>query len=167
MEQWFETAILTAFWAFTALAAWQDLKWGSIHIGTFIAGGAVGVFLQAGKFAAVSGILGSWRAVCTPAYAVLQMLGAACVGVFLLALSYATQEAIGQGDGLFFLVAGCYLGFIKTAFLFAASLLLCFPVSSFFMLRRIWAGNGTVASGGERLPFLPFVLLAAVLVLLW
>ena len=42
MEQWFETAIVTAFWTFTALAAWQDLKWGSIHIGTFIVGGARG-----------------------------------------------------------------------------------------------------------------------------
>lgn len=80
MEQWFETAIVTAFWTFTALAAWQDLKWGSIHIGTFIVGGATGILLQAGRFAAVSGALGSWRAVCTPAYAVLQLLGAACVG---------------------------------------------------------------------------------------
>ena len=167
MEQWFETAILAAFWVFTALAAWQDMKWGSIHIGTFIAGGTAGIFLQAGRFAAVSDALGSWRAVCTPAYAILQLLGAACVGIFLLTLSYATREAIGQGDGLFFLVAGCYLGFMKTALLFTGSLLLCFPVSSFLMLRRIWRGNRIAASGEERLPFLPFVLFAAVLVLLW
>ena len=105
MEQWFETAIVTAFWTFTALAAWQDLKWGSIHIGTFIVGGAAGILLQAGRFAAVSGALGSWRAVCTPAYAVLQLLGAACVGIFLLSLAYVTQEAVGLGDGFF--LSGC------------------------------------------------------------
>ena len=105
MEQWFETAIVTAFWTFTALAAWQDLKWGSIHIGTFIVGGATGILLQAGRFAAVSGALGSWRAVCTPAYAVLQLLGAACVGIFLLSLAYVTQEAVGLGDGFF--LSGC------------------------------------------------------------
>lgn len=167
MEQWFETAILAAFWVFTVLAAWQDLKWGSIHVGIFIAGGIFGILLQAGRFAAVSDTLGGWTAVCTPAYAVLQMLGAACVGVFLLALSYATEEAVGQGDGLFFLVAGFYLGFLKTAFLFAVSLLLCFPVSSFFMLRQIWSGNRAVAQGEKRLPFLPFVLLASIPVLLW
>ena len=167
MERWFETAILTAFWTFTALAAWQDLKWGSIHIGTFIAGGAAGILLQAGRFAAVSAAYGSWRMVCTPACAVLQLLGAACVGMFLLALSYATQEAVGQGDGFFFLTAGCYLGFIKTVFLFTVSLLLCFPVSSFLMLCRIRGGNRIADLGKVRLPFLPFVLFAAVLVLLW
>ena len=156
MEQWFETAIVTAFWTFTALAAWQDLKWGSIHIGTFIVGGATGILLQAGRFAAVSGALGSWRAVCTPAYAVLQLLGAACVGIFLLSLAYVTQEAVGLGDGFFFLAAGCYLGFIKTVFLFSASLLLCFPVSSFLMVRRIWKGDKAADRGKERLPFLPF-----------
>ena len=166
MEQWFETAILTAFWIFIALAAWQDLKWGYIHIGTFIAGGAAGILLQAGRFAAVSGVYGSRRAVCTPAYAILQLLGAACVGIFLLALSYATQEAVGWGDGFFFLAAGFYLGFIKTVFLFSVSILLCFPVSSFLMVRRIWRGNKTADFGKERLPFLPFVLLAAVFLLL-
>ena len=50
MEQWFETAIVTAFWTFTALAAWQDLKWGSIHIGDSLAGrkicGCIGCFGQ-------------------------------------------------------------------------------------------------------------------------
>ncbi len=167
MEQWFETAIVTAFWTFTALAAWQDLKWGSIHIGTFIVGGAAGILLQAGRFAAVSGALGSWRAVCTPAYAVLQLLGAACVGIFLLSLAYVTQEAVGLGDGFFFLAAGCYLGFIKTVFLFSASLLLCFPVSSFLMVRRIWKGDKAADRGKERLPFLPFVLLVAVFLLFW
>ena len=97
----------------------------------------------------------------------LQLLGAACVGIFLLSLAYVTQEAVGLGDGFFFLAAGCYLGFIKTVFLFSASLLLCFPVSSFLMVRRIWKGDKAADRGKERLPFLPFVLLAAVFLLFW
>ena len=97
MEQWFETAIVTAFWTFTALAAWQDLNGAPFISERSIVGGAAGILLQAGRFAAVSGALGSWRAVCTPAYAVLQLLGAACVGIFLLSLAYVTQEAVGLG----------------------------------------------------------------------
>ena len=81
--------------------------------------------------------------------------------------AYVTQEAVGLGDGFFFLAAGCYLGFIKTVFLFSASLLLCFPVSSFLMVHRIWKGDKAADRGKERLPFLPFVLLAAVFLLFW
>ena len=65
-KQWFETAILTAFLVFTAFAAYQDIKYGSIHVGVFIAGGAVGIFLQTGRLIAAfgSGCCWSISAVC-------------------------------------------------------------------------------------------------------
>ena len=35
------------------------------------------------------------------------------------------------------------------------------------MVRRIWKGDKAADRGKERLPFLPFVLLAAVFLLFW
>ena len=165
-KQWFETAILTAFLVFTAFAAYQDIKYGSIHVGVFVAGGAVGIFLQTGRLIAAFVRSGIWPFGGGMAFTMQQLLGAAAVGVFLLCVSCITQEAVGEGDGFFFLVAGCYLGFFKTVFLFTGALFLCFPVSAVLLIRQILCGGAGSVKGG-RLPFLPFVLPVAVLVLFW
>lgn len=41
------------------------------------------------------------------------LMFAALLGILLLSLSTATEEAMGKGDGCFFLVAGIFLGFWK------------------------------------------------------
>ena len=84
-KQWFETAILTAFLVFTAFAAYQDIKYGSIHVGVFVAGGAVGIFLQTGRLIAAfvrSGICRleeEWHLQCSSFWALLLLEYFCCV----------------------------------------------------------------------------------------
>ena len=81
-------------------------------------------------------------------------------GTGLLIISHCTAGAIGKGDGLFFLVAGAYLGFWKCLALLFCGLLFC----SAWGLGMLLCGFCTERRGKDiRLPFLPFLIPAAVL----
>ncbi len=79
---------------------------------------------------------------------------AAAVGACLLLLSRMTEGAVGEGDGLFFLVTACYLGWKETAVLFLASLGVSCLWSTVLMMRGFWTGKGTA---GMTVPFLTCV----------
>ena len=72
-------------------------------------------------------------------------------GLLLLGISVVTEEAMGKGDGWFFLVSGLFLGFWKNVFLLTGGLFLCFPVAVWLMIGR-WGKNT-----GIKLPLLPFM----------
>ncbi|MEE0673010.1 MAG: hypothetical protein UCN44_06945, partial [Enterocloster sp.] len=71
--------------------------------------------------------------------------------LLLLGISVVTEEAMGKGDGWFFLVSGLFLGFWKNVFLLTGGLFLCFPVAVWLMIGR-WGKNT-----GIKLPLLPFM----------
>lgn len=83
------------FGIFLLAAAWEDGREGSVSVWLFKAAGMAGVLL-----AFLQGDMGAER------------LLSCLVGVGLLLLSRLTDEAIGVGDGCFFVVSGLYLSLI-------------------------------------------------------
>lgn len=78
-------------------------------------------------------------------------MAAAIIGSSLLLLSKITRGAIGEGDGLFFLLTACYLDFEETAILFLSALAISCLWSSVLMLRGWRTGRNTL---GDSVPFL-------------
>jgi leader peptidase (prepilin peptidase)/N-methyltransferase len=149
-------ALKAGFLIFLAASSWQDARKGSIHVRTFQAAGAIGILLRLRQLVMwVSGAAAAGEAVREEILAgVIAFLLSLLPGLLLLGLSAATREAIGRGDGLFFLVSGIYLGLSRNLLLFGISLLLCFPVSLLLFIKGIREGRG---AKNVRLPFLPFV----------
>lgn len=86
-------------------------------------------------------------------------LGAAAVGAAMLLLSRATRGALGEGDGLFFLMSACYLDFGETVVLFLAGLGISCVWSMGILLRSRWRMS---RCAGESVPFLTCVWLPGV-----
>ena len=59
------------------------------------------------------------------------LMFAALLGILLLSLSTATEEAMGKGDGCFFLVAGIFLGFWE-------KICCCYPAVCFYVSRQLF-----------------------------
>ena len=84
---------------------------------------------------------------------------AMAVGVGLLFLSRITKEAVGKGDGWFFLISGIYLGAVKNLVLLAGGLGICFLLSMVLVFKGIIQGTDR---GRLRIPLLPFLLPAGI-----
>ena len=132
----------TIFIIMLILAAWQDLKTGSIELRFLILFGCVGLLLHWS-----TDVL--WY----------ERLASCGIGAILLILHGLTNGGIGEGDGWFFVVTGMYLDWEKNLLLFIAGLGLCFiwslPLAVQAIIRK---GNGRK----RELPFLPFLLPAGI-----
>ena len=129
------------FLIFMGAAAWQDIRRRSISLNTFFWAAVFGLLLRLG----LSGRTGGGEALIKLA---VSLGTAALPGAVLLGTHVLFGKSVGQGDGLFFLVSGVFLGAWKNFLLLWGSLLLCFPVSVCLLL---------MGRGREyRLPFLPF-----------
>lgn len=89
------------------------------------------------------------------------------IGLLLLVLSANTREAVGKGDGWFFVVSGIYLGFWRNLALLFGSLFLCLIAGSLFVLINLIKGEeGEPNLKKLSLPFLTFAMPAGLGVLL-
>lgn len=86
-------------------------------------------------------------------------LCAAAVGTVLLIISKMTRGAIGEGDGLFFLLTACYLGFLETATLFLAGLGISCVWSMVILIKWRFAGSDSTM---DTVPFLTCALLPGI-----
>ena len=153
-----EAGFRIGFLLFLISAAWQDMRKKSIRASTFYIWGMMGLM-----FRAVQILYRLQQMVCEEAgKSGEEIMGVMVIlslelfldllpGLLLLGLSAATEEAMGRGDGWFFLVSGVVLGFWKNIVLFAGGLFLCFPVA----VCLLTGGRGK--SAGTRLPLLPFM----------
>lgn len=153
-----EAGFRIGFLLFLISAAWQDVRKKSIRASTFYIWGMLGLM-----FRAVQILYRLQQMVCEEAgKSVGEIMGVMVIlslelfldllpGLLLLGFSAATKEAMGRGDGWFFLVSGVFLGFWKNIVLFAGGLFLCFPVA----VCLLTGGRGK--SAGTRLPLLPFM----------
>lgn len=83
-------------------------------------------------------------------------LWAGClIGVVLLIVSKVTEGALGEGDGLFFFIAGIYLGFWKNLFLLCSSLFFCSIAGLVYMVLGRLKGKDYRK---RKLPLLVFAL---------
>lgn len=91
----FENINRIVFGVFLLTAAWQDGREKSISVWLFVTAGIAGAFLSIlqGRFG-------------------MERLLSCLIGVMLLFISRLTDEAIGAGDGCFFVVSGLFLNTI-------------------------------------------------------
>ena len=85
------------------------------------------------------------------------------VGGLLLALSRLTGGSIGAGDGWFFMASAAWLGWKKMMVLLMGGMILCFIFCGFVVVWGAWKG---VPVKDRKIPFLPFLIPAAALLLL-
>ena len=135
------------FLLFLLSAAWQDLRKKSIRASTFYIWGMMGLM-----FRGIQILYRLQQMVCeetgksgeeifwSMAVLVLELFLDLFPGLLLLGISVVTEEAMGKGDGWFFLVSGLFLGFWKNVFLLTGGLFLCFPVAVWLMIGR-WGKN--------------------------
>ncbi len=123
------------------LSAMEDLRHMKIYMPPLYAGLGVGLFLA---------ILGDSELF-------LYRMAGMLPGAILLLLAFFSKEAIGFGDALLFLVLGLWMGLWEGMLLLMGSLVLAALAGICLCFRR--------KSGKLAFPFVPFVLLAYVLML--
>lgn len=128
---------------FLGIAAWGDWKKRTISVNLLI---VLSVFSIAAVFV-------------TKRYSVLEVLGGLGLGLFFVFVSYITEEKIGYGDSWLITVLGVYLGGTKLLELMLIASLAASLGSLLYGTLRKWNRNAA-------LPFIPFMLLAFVGVLL-
>ncbi len=79
------------------------------------------------------------------------------VGLAILILSFATNGAVGEGDGLVLMITGFYLGFLNNIRLLCMALFLSAIVSVAAVILGKW-GKKT------ELPFMPFLLISFLII---
>jgi prepilin signal peptidase PulO-like enzyme (type II secretory pathway) len=87
----------------------------------------------------------------------LYRLAGVLSGAMLLLLAFFSREAIGLGDAALFLVLGIWLGLWESLLLLTGSLVLAALAGIFLWIRK--------KSMKQTFPFVPFVLIAYVLML--
>ena len=90
---------------------------------------------------------------------IYSLLAGCLIGAFLLLISKVTGGKIGIGDGLVLIVTGIYLGFENNTILFLHGLFFCGIWSLLMLLTK-------KKKGSDEVPFVPFLLLAYVKMLL-
>lgn len=161
----FKSCLKAVFFLFLIVSAWQDMRKGSISEDVFLFSALAGISLRGAEvfakmLAAEGGIVTITAGMA--AGKTLDIAAGMGLGALLLFLSHATGEAVGKGDGWFFLISGMYLGFWKNLLLLTGALFLCFPVGAVLFIRDRWVRQN---SQSTSLPFLPFVFLVGIGVL--
>lgn len=89
-----------------------------------------------------------------PEYSFFELLLGMGTGIVLLIISRATSgQMIGEGDGILFIITGLFIGGINNIkLLLWAALLSAIIAGALLMTKK--------AVGKDRLPFVPFVLIA-------
>lgn len=129
-----------------SLASWEDYRTKQISRRLLFAGSVVGIGICAAERK-------SWA----------DVLCSCSVGLILLILSYGTRGAIGEGDGLFFVVSGLFFTWRENIQLLMWGMMFCFIWSLPLAVKSAW-NHG---EGRKRtLPFLPFLLPAAIWMLM-
>lgn len=79
------------------------------------------------------------------------------VGIAILILSFMTNGAVGEGDGLALMITGFYLGFLNNIKLLCMALFLSAIVSVAAVITGKWDRK-------TELPFMPFLLLSFLII---
>lgn len=145
-----------------AVASWQDLRGRSIKVWVFAGFGGAGAVLRCIQLMLEIGMAcqgkDMYRACCLMGERLFDMGLAMAIGTGLLYLSWVTGEAVGRGDGWFFVISGLYLGAVRNLLLLAGGLGACFLMCLLLVIRNMAQGRPVREIRRLRLPFLPFLL---------
>ena len=128
------------FCGFLAAAAAWDLRKKRIPEKILLAGGLCGI---------------PWAVLLYEEYGAIALAAGFLPGLLLLAVSRISREAVGRGDGLFFLVAALYLPPAGTVSLLLGGILCCGLFCALFLLCRFLRNR---SCRGCSVPFLPFLI---------
>lgn len=146
--EWIGRCLRLVFVLYLLMAAWQDLRSRTIRTEVFAVFGIAGLVMRAGQLFAECRGAAQWRnGLADTGLALL-------VGAGLLGLSAVSGQAVGMGDGIFFIVSSFYLGLRQNLALLAGGLLLCFLYCGGLLL---WGCARNIRVGARRVPFLPFL----------
>lgn len=129
---------------FLFVLAWTDWKRQEISLIVLALSGCCGILLRRAE-----GNL-QWE----------QIAGGMLVGAGLLLWAFCTRESVGTGDALLFISTGIYLGLWQNLLLLFLSSLCASACGVILLLGKRCTKNG-------RIPFVPFVLAADVLMKIW
>ena len=146
-----------------SIGAWQDMRNLRIKLSLIVMSGAGGAVLRCMYIVLDAAILyrdwGRQIPLDLVSGQSIDTAMAMAIGVGLLFLSRITKEAVGKGDGWFFLISGIYLGAVKNLVLLAGGLGICFLLSMVLVFKGIIQGTDR---GRLRIPLLPFLLPAGI-----
>lgn len=162
-----EIMLKVCFTLILTISGWQDIRTRQIKMSVFAVSGAVGLILRGAQIASMLQALPDigdtvWKWEVTARYVIDTGKGM-CLGGMLLLVSAVTREAVGKGDGWFFVISGLYLGFAKNLCLLCGGLLCCFLMCLFIWIKGMREGS---SRGKMRIPFLPFLIPAGIGVIL-
>lgn len=101
------------------------------------------------------GIAGIIINIILPEYSIKELVFGIAIGVVLWSISYVTSGQIGNGDGLLFVVTGLFTGGMNNfVLLLRASFFCALTAGILLIIKRV--------NKKDRIPFVPFVLLAYV-----
>lgn len=140
------------FLCFLCVAAVQDLREKQVEVRVFVIFGLLSILLCGYQWK-----IGSWNGW-------LDVGSNLCVAAGLIGAAVIWREAVGLGDGCFFLVSGLLLGFWENLALLFYGLLLC---GSYCLVKLVFGRLG----GGQHVktqtvPFLPFLVPAGIWLIL-
>ena len=121
------------------LCAWIDNRERMVYVWLLLPAGLFGIGVQ----------------LCLGGLSVTEMVCATLPGVACLLLSLVTKGSIGAGDGMVLIMTGIFLGFWENLNLLVCSLMLSGILALFLLVLKKKRRN-------DRLPMLPFVLVAYV-----
>ena len=121
--------------------AWRDYQTQTINVAVAAIMGVLGIVLQ---FLMELDVGVVW-----------ELLLSMMIGVSLVLVGIATKGGVGMGDGILFLVAGCYLNWMENMMLFLWTIIL---TGGFGLICVITKRLGKK----QRIPMAPFMLMAFV-----
>ena len=133
---------------FLLIAAAQDIREKQVEVRVFVIFGLLAVLLCRYQW-----ITGSWNGW-------IDVAGNLCVAGGLIAAAVIWREAVGLGDGCFFLVSGLLLGFWENLALLFYGLFLCGSYCLLKLVLNQLRGRGNVNK--QTVPFLPFLVPAGI-----
>ena len=154
-----EIIIRGGFLLFLSVAGYQDLKEQKVRVRLFMIFGSLGTAFRGIQMVLELKVIAlqfGQQDLLAFAGKRLEEIGlAVMIGGILLVISAITKEAIGRGDGWFFVVSGIYLGFAKNVLLLCGGLLFCFLACAVLFMKGILDGRD---ARRQRLPFIPFLI---------
>ena len=138
MREWMQGI----FGIYLGLAVYQDIRRKSVPFVLFLVFGILGGVMRFGML-------------CREWTGIGEVLSGLLLGVMLLGLSHLSGQALGEGDGWFFLVSACYLSAWENVTLFLGGLFLC-AIACLFLV--VWGRFHGICMRKRRVAFLPFLL---------
>lgn len=132
------------FLVFLMIAAGQDMRKKSVEIRIYVIFG-IWALLGLGYYGGIEGRTVDW----------VDLFSSLCIGLGLIGCALLWCDAVGLGDGCFFLVSGLMLGFWENLILLCYGMLLC---SIYCLALAVW--NQVRYHRSVRkytVPFLPFL----------